>query len=158
MTTAVSPCLISDLLVKSPATVPYKRSNVPFLFMWLCFCVRKVWPCLYTWRPYTAEAIHSLMCVYCIDPWLLDLPTLQTLLLTFYCTVLYFWPYVCHSDLTAFDSLSGLLVHPLRCLHVFVCQKGRHALHPQHYHTIPRSSLWCSTLFVYTPVCRAALL
>ena len=87
--------------------------------------------------------IKPLIYLYCIDPWALNLPIDDATSKVIFFTVLL--PFARHSALSVTASLS--------CLHVFVCQKGRHAPHPELYHTILRTSLWCSTMFIYSPVC-----
>lgn len=57
--TAVSPCLISDLIPESPANVSHKRSSVPFLFTWSR--AESVSLLVHTNIVYIAEAIYALI-------------------------------------------------------------------------------------------------
>lgn len=62
MTTTICPCLVSDQLLKPRANIHYKRSSVPFLFMWQCVFAR-------TRTFYTAKAVSSLISVVCTGLW-----------------------------------------------------------------------------------------
>lgn len=146
MTTAVCPCLISDQLLKPRANNSYKRSSVHFLFVdSVCLRIR------------TVNIVHCRSNSFfniCVLYWSLSLRLANmnyAILTYFFKTVLY----ICHSVLTVTASLILCLIC---CMLVFVCRKGCHAVQPELYHTILRTCLRCLMLFIYTPVCCAALL
>lgn len=61
---------------------------------------------------------------------------------------------MCFSDLHFCLQVCSPALHQLLLCRVVSCVRSPHSTS----HTLLHASLWCSTLFIYTPVCHAALL
>ena len=85
----------------------------------------------------------------CVLYWSLSLTCQHELLHPFILTSFFFSLLCFILHLPFSSSLSGSFC-------VSVCQEGCHSLHPELFHTILLTSLWCSMLFICPPVCCAA--